>query len=345
MVLIQTHNGKIHADETIAIALLSNYYSKNGSEVSILRSRDPRDFPNSNILIDVGHEYSHVHNKYDHHQDGFQEKWSPESPTILSAAGLVWRHYGDKIIEMYLSSNWEEFDFSENFTEDIIEELVDIIYQKIFLEVDANDNGIVVERQEGINISSVISSLNHHDTSDDQIQNKNFFKAIELVSTILDIEFKQIIKNYFNYSQDMERVKRYDLSGDYLIVPEKIPTVFKCLEELDPDRKIKFLIFSGDKWTIKTRNTSKFSPICPLPADFDSDDVLFLHKSGFLAKTKTLDAAKRLIEEALRRSEKNVTPVKSTKMKIAKWGTIAALTVGATAWWLHHSSDSFDSND
>ena len=28
MVLIQTHNGKIHADETIAVALLSTYYSK-----------------------------------------------------------------------------------------------------------------------------------------------------------------------------------------------------------------------------------------------------------------------------------------------------------------------------
>ena len=345
MVLIQTHNGKIHADETIAVALLSTYYSKLGVDVSILRSRDPRDFPRSNILVDVGHQYDPNKNFFDHHQEGFGERWSSESPTPLSAAGLIWRHFGEEIVKMYLSSNWEEFDFSENHTEETIRELVDIIYQKILLEVDADDNGIIINRddREGINIPNVISSLNHTDTGDDQKQNENFNKAIDLVNTILDIEFKSIIKKYFDFNEDIEKVSKYNLSHDYLIVQEKIPTIFKCLEVLDPGYNIKFLIFNnGEKWTVKTRNLSKFDPIVPLPNSEQalklphSDDIMFLHKSGFLAKTKTLDSALELIHEALNPKIADIPvniPKYDKKMKIATYIVGGSLVLAFTAWW------------
>ena len=66
---IVTHSGKIHSDETGAIALLSNYFNNKGIEVSVLRTRDSNKFLAGDILVDVGGEYNHEELKYDHHQD------------------------------------------------------------------------------------------------------------------------------------------------------------------------------------------------------------------------------------------------------------------------------------
>jgi len=77
--VIGTHNGIFHSDEIIAIALLNKVFE----ETSIIRSRDPKELQEANILVDVGGKFDGV-KFFDHHQfkDG-DKNWG------LSSAGLV----------------------------------------------------------------------------------------------------------------------------------------------------------------------------------------------------------------------------------------------------------------
>jgi len=305
---IVTHNGKIHSDEVASVALLTAYFSNQGVEVDVLRTRDSNKILPTDILVDIGLEYNHNFYRYDHHQNDFSETWSNEKNNNipLSCAGLIWRHYGEEIVEMYLSNNPDQYDHSFNYTEETITELKNNIYYRLIQEIDAHDNGIEYQSNE-LNISELISSLNS-DINNEDSQNENFNRAVSLVGNIFDIKFKEIINTYFNFQKDLETVSQMDLSGPYLIVKHNIPTIFKCISQLDPDYKVKFCIFVNDKeYTIKTRREegNKFSPICPILSEevlklsCDVNDVIFIHKAGFLAKTKSLETAKLIINLSL----------------------------------------------
>ena len=76
---------------------LPEYYNS-----PVTRSRDLKVLEPLDIVIDVGGVYDHSLLRYDHHQRGFEEVFSAEYTTKLSAAGLVYKHYGKRIIaELY----------------------------------------------------------------------------------------------------------------------------------------------------------------------------------------------------------------------------------------------------
>ena len=62
------------------------------------RSRDPEVWKDADILIDVGGEYDPARHRYDHHQKGFAETFGHGHSIKLSSAGLVYKHFGEKII-------------------------------------------------------------------------------------------------------------------------------------------------------------------------------------------------------------------------------------------------------
>jgi len=228
---IQTHNGKIHSNEVASVALLVNYFGRKDKVTTVIRSRNLN--PHSDILVDIGEIYDHGSLKYDHHGSDFSEFWK-NSEVPLSSTGLIWRHYGKEMIEMYLSENNEEYDYSENYTDDIIEELKDIIYHNIFLEIDAHDNGFKLPfNPNTLNIPNIVSAGNYKDILNDDMQNEKFYGLVNLIGNIFDIKFKEIINSYFNFNKDLEKVQELNLRGDYVIVDEKIPTIFKCLEQVE----------------------------------------------------------------------------------------------------------------
>lgn len=293
LLTIQTDDGRLHPDECAAITLLSNYYSRKNMPISICRSKQV-DY--KNILIGIGGKYDVENMHFDHHQNSFSEKW-PGADVVLSSAGLIWKHYGKEIVEMYLTSNSEEYDFSDNYTNETIEEIVNIIYFNLILQIDANENGI--ENASKLNICNLINDIN----ADDGDEEHKFEKAIMLLGSIFDIKFKKIINSYFNFPKDLENLKKYTLSNPYLVINEKIPTVFKCLKKLDPHCCIKFLIFKNDEeYTIKTRLNNQSSPIIPISTEHilkakvsNPDDITYLHKSLFSAKTRTLPTAIEIV--------------------------------------------------
>ena len=286
--LIQTHNGKIHASECVSIGLLTNYYANKGENVKALRSRVIQE---ADIYVEVGT----IENKLCFNNDNL-EYW-PESSFPLSSAGLIWKKYGKELLEMYLLQNFEDFD---NHTEETLQEICNIIYFKLISEIDAKSYGIQLET-ENINISDIVEAINCDDTSNDEIQNDNFYRAVHLVAEIFDIKFKQIINSYFNFSKDLEKVREYDLDGDILVLEEKIPTIFKCLNTLNAS--IKFIIIIGEnEYTIKSRRSDQ--KIYPIALDLfeklsKPEDLIFSHKNCFLAKTSTLESAKEIVNISL----------------------------------------------
>uniref|UniRef100_A0A286Y507 MYG1 exonuclease n=1 Tax=Cavia porcellus TaxID=10141 RepID=A0A286Y507_CAVPO len=108
---IGTHNGTFHCDEALACALLRLLPEYQDAE--IVRTRDPEKLASCDIVVDVGGEYDPQRHRYDHHQRSFTETMSSLSPgkpwqTKLSSAGLIYLHFGHKLLAQLLGTNEED---------------------------------------------------------------------------------------------------------------------------------------------------------------------------------------------------------------------------------------------
>lgn len=130
--VIGTHNGHFHADEALAVYLLR--LLPDYKNASLVRTRDPEVLKDCNIVVDVGGVHDDSLRRYDHHQREFNAAF-PGKHTKLSSAGLVWMHYGKRIVSAVTGL---DVDSADN----------ELLYQKLYEEFveafDANDNGISV---------------------------------------------------------------------------------------------------------------------------------------------------------------------------------------------------------
>lgn len=362
-IVIQTHSGKFHADECAAIALLTSLFSIQGYNVTVIRSRDSSKFEAADILVDVGLEYDPSRHRYDHHQKSCNETWNsslsnPSNQEVsipLSSVGLIWRHFGKDILSVYLNTDYfGEFECNDK----ILTELWNTIYYKIIQDLDAHDNGICMssiygsEKSSNLNIPAIISAMNTGGYEDEQ--NVAFQKAVELIGQIFDIKFREIITTYFKFSQDLEKVDKllYELNKDvdtppdanpehtYLILRENIPTIYKCLNKLDPLCQVVFLILcdedNSSSFSLKTRRRpgEYFVSICDiapeevLRAKMSTEDfssLLFLHKARFLAKFSTLQAAISCAKASLEYSKEMIVPPVSSVSSIPSISSVSSL--------------------
>lgn len=65
---VVTHNGLFHADEAFGTAFLCLLL---GSEVRVVRSRNPAQIEQADVALDVGGIYDNGKFRYDHHQRDF----------------------------------------------------------------------------------------------------------------------------------------------------------------------------------------------------------------------------------------------------------------------------------
>merc|ERR1719199_2039044 len=95
---IATHHGTFHADEVMAcvmLKLLPQY-----ARLPICRTRDTKVIDKAEIVVDVGATYEPEKHRYDHHQSSFTTTYNEGYAGIkLSSAGLVFKHFGAKVVE------------------------------------------------------------------------------------------------------------------------------------------------------------------------------------------------------------------------------------------------------
>ena len=165
-----THDGKFHADDIVAIGLLSII-----KKVDVARTRDLREIPENALILDVGGRYDGKR-YFDHHQ-GLEQKRN--SGSSYASAGLIWKHFYSQILEKFNIISDEE--------KKIIYKKIDIIIE----EVDKIDNGETI--QNSYNLTKMVDSF---DVGNDI--NKDFLRAVEFVRTILKNQILKEIKKLKN---------------------------------------------------------------------------------------------------------------------------------------------------
>lgn len=372
-VTIQTHDKRFHADDVGAISLLTSYYNRKGLQVHLIRSRDPSLLETSDVLVDVGGIYDHSLNRYDHHQDNCNETFSSQSKIPMSSIGMIWKHFGQEILHMYIEA---QHDFNkivgwENHIYDLWVE----IYFKLIQEIDAHDNGVSMidggkrNYWSNLNLPSIIKSINVSITSfnnsnetdrnenetngtkpnekepneketNETEQMKAFEKAVSLFGEVFEIKLKDVIRKYFDYHLSYDKVKHLldetPSDCEYLIVNERINSIFKCLNSIDNNYRIKFIIFKNvDEITIRTRFRSDiYTPIVPLSGKMDKNDITFIHKGLFIAKTKNIETAIQLVELSLNENNKHKYTNNKTRWISNRFiiGGITSFFIVGSAW-------------
>lgn len=322
---IGTHNGTFHCDEVLACFLLRQLPEYKDAE--IVRSRDASVLAECDVVVDVGGEYDHSRQRYDHHQRAFAESFHSvcaQKPwvTKLSSAGLVYVHYGRRVLQQLTHLQEDEPQ---------LEVLYDKMYEGFVEEVDAVDNGISQsDGEQRYTISSTISSrvsyLNPQWNSKEQDTEEGFRKALALVGS----EFQDRLLYFTNawlpardvVLQAIKSRHQVDVSGQVLLLqqggcPWK-EHLFALEKELQLQELIKFVLYCDQNghWRVQCvpAGPNTFQNRLSLLEEWRGlrDDALselsgipeciFVHAGGFIGGNKTqsgaLEMARRTLQTA-----------------------------------------------
>ena len=333
---ICTHSGSFHADESLAVfmlKLLPEY-----KDAKLVRSRNPEDWEQSDIVVDVSAKYDGV-KYFDHHQREFMETFSDDYKTKLSSAGLVYKHFGKRIIKSIVSKGGNNDGDESNNNNNICEKDLEIIYQRVYKQfveaIDANDNGInkydlpegetVKFNDNAITIPGIISTMNPPWNSNDT-SSSAFDQAFQQASEFIGKIFVNLVDNYFHSwlpakNIVVEAVKNrmeVDPSGKIIVLSQFCPWKEHLYAvELDEgiEGRIEFVIFvdSSGSWRVSTvpvTSTSfKFRKGLPeklrglrdeeLSAKSGIPDCIFIHAAGFIGGAKSKESALKLAKLSL----------------------------------------------
>lgn len=208
-----THAGLFHTDEVTAyaIALLADLVHQGGE--GLIRLTDVGHLPSDGIIADIGREYEAKEMKFDHHQgfltrtDGFP----------YATAGLMWKHFGEDVVQRIISSD---------FIEQITQRVDDILIKGI----DAHDadnaysaNSFCSAGQVRLcTISNAISYMNHSDVSNHGVQKARFLEAANFVTRVLIGQIQQA-KKFIEAKHMFFEVAEIKLEGRLIVLSENMP--------------------------------------------------------------------------------------------------------------------------
>ncbi|CAH8833732.1 unnamed protein product [Trichobilharzia szidati] len=194
IVRIGTHDGRFHADEVLACAMLKHLPEY--ANADIIRTRDASILSTCDIVVDCGGVFNAENHLYDHHQRGFTLTYKDFFPKSdwdikLSSAGLIYVHFGRKILSHILGK--------EDITDPLVDALFDKIYNSFIVEIDAIDNGVPLASSTlrysiNTSLSSRVNRLNPAWNESDADENVCFQNALQLV----DNEFVGLVHFYSN---------------------------------------------------------------------------------------------------------------------------------------------------
>ncbi|KAI6648911.1 UPF0160 protein MYG1, mitochondrial isoform X2 [Oopsacas minuta] len=320
---IGTHNGTFHCDDALACYMLKTLPECN--EAKIIRSRDLKVLDECDIIVDVGAVFDPSKHRYDHHQREFKEtmhslssgkyQWS----TKLSSAGLVYFHFGHRVISKISSLPLEDPN-------------LEIIYRKMYEqfmeEIDANDNGISqcdgqpkfkITTTVSARVSYLLPAWNEVGRTFDEI----FPEAMELVGSEFTSRVKSLINAWLPTKYIVEQALMHSLeidpSGEIILLSQYCPWK-DHLFDIEIARRligtVKYVLYEGEQgmWRIQcvAKQFQHFVNRKSLPEpwrglrDSELSEVsgihgcTFVHSSGFtggnVSKEGVILMAKRALE-------------------------------------------------
>ncbi|WFD36721.1 hypothetical protein MCUN1_003608 [Malassezia cuniculi] len=322
--IIVTHSGVFHADDALAVSLLTKLPSLRDAQ--LIRTRDPAQIERGSVVVDVGAEYDPERHRYDHHQRGFFETFSENHKIKLSSAGLVWKHFGRDILLAYLGSRVDE-------------RHVDILYTKMyddFVEaIDAIDNGIsqypeaagAPAYRSRTDLSSRVGFLvpRWNEESNEAILLERFRKASELAGSEFFERVDYTVDAWLparnlviDALEQRTKFEGADSRGRILLFDQATvwkSHIFTVEEELAIEDKPLYVVYPDESkcWRVQAIPVSleSFESRRALPDAWrglrDNElselskipDCIFVHSSGFIGGNKTREGALEMARRAL----------------------------------------------
>ena len=282
---IVTHSETFHADEVLACAILQLIYG----EIPIIRTRDidlikQHQNKKSSIVVDVGSIFNSNMNNYDHHQMEFKltarDVDLHDTPIPLASSGLIWKYFGDK-----LTSN---------------DEVHKVIYKRLLLGVDADDNGIPHNSDYSIaTLSNIISIFNCRNKQDEQ-----FTKVLNLVKNILETSITRITKQ-INDSNICRSVINNAVCDNHIYT---LDTPIENTSAMTQFGNVLFVLPRNKEktvWQIHTI-TDNMIPRIPIikPDNFTLAPKEFIHKNKFIGIFSSQQRAKDVAMHSVRAWQK-----------------------------------------
>lgn len=289
-----THDGKFHPDDVFSTVFMSKYI-----ENPCLYRIGVGPVENTNAIVyDVGF------GKFDHH--GPDAKRRPNSNLKYCSFGLLWTEYGKD----YLTKNNYEY----------VDELYSTIEEVLVKQIDGIDNGVFPEinaEYKILDLDKIIDMFNPtwEENPDTDI---NFANALNTAEIIFD----NVIRTEYSKIKATQKVlsKIPTVKDNILILDEYLPYQHAVFTSEDPlAKEIKVIILPSNRggYCIKPITISEESKelLINFPKEYRGlhDEELanlsgiktakFVHSSGFLASTKTLEDAILLAHKALENKE------------------------------------------
>ena len=326
---IGTHSGTFHADEVLATFLLKFLPEYNKS--IIIRSRNYDILDKCDIVVDVGSKYDPNIKRFDHHMKEFFEVFDKNDDKLktikLSSAGLVWKHLGKNILINILKGN-NLYEQNENHIDEIIKK----IYLNFICMVDAKDNGINAypsdiepKYLDNTGFSSRIARLNPEWNIENVDVNSRFKKAWDIAEDEFYYQLMPIANSYFIAYDIVENSIKKSIDNkncDYIILDQYCPwkqILFEIEKKLKIEGKIKFVLlenqnhefivntvpislgnFEFRKGIVKSWRGLREKE---LEEKSGLKGMIFVHVSGFICFTKSLETGLKVIEKSLNDKE------------------------------------------
>ncbi|MGM0541406.1 MAG: MYG1 family protein [Pseudomonadota bacterium] len=273
--MLVTHSGRFHADEVFAIAMILMI-----EEREVTRTRDDEIIQKADIVLDVGAEYNPETLRFDHHQNSFTR--AREDGTPYATAGLVWEHFGERI----LAKKGLKGDYEKQFA-------LQWVDNKLIRDIDAVDNGMFTEDPRP-SVSMLVGMMNASSSEETEQQEAAFNEAVSFTTAILNNFIKAAIKE----AEVVIELEAYakNVEAGILTLEKNLP--FKDFIRSHPE--ITRVVYP--------RSSEQFGVFCNgiinhLPERFRGlrseelnaisglSDTIFCHKSGFMAVCVSLESA------------------------------------------------------
>ena len=313
--LIATHDGSFHADETVACAVISYVYERS----QVIRSRDPLVLETADIIIDVSGINDEKH--FDHHSNEFN--LSRDNGINYATAGLMWLKFGDKYLRKIAQEHFT-FEQREKISDEIYRAAQERIDKEIMYGVDLNDNGqlnsylnsqvqvanageqrVMDELNEfyrySPDISYLVAMQNLPNVSGAE-QDKNFMNTVKILKNLL---INSAINALYTEIGIAEVMHVYD-GGPILIMHEKLPWTQAVLSNFDTFKDCMLAVYPDRKrgWRVQSLPYSKAerfrnkltAPKSWRGLDFEALDevtglngTIFIHRAGFTGGAMDFD--------------------------------------------------------
>ncbi len=289
---IVTHSGKFHADDVFSVAAIRMIPGYESSK--LIRTRDAKQFPLGDIVVDVGGVYDYKNNRFDHHQTEGAGTYDNGIP--YCGFGLIWKHLGEQICGS--------------------KEVAEMVCRKLVQPIDAGDNGYQISTPKfndvvDYSLDSLIDSFNPSWKEINLDEDKCFAKAVDFANTVLR---REIIKC-------RDKISALKIAHDFyinsankqiIVIDQYMPVMDEMTEHSEPlyvvhphSAKNTWAAYAVrvNKNDIKVRK-----PFPKTWAGKTNDelvkvsgvaDALFCHRALFLASAKSKEGAIKMAELAI----------------------------------------------